>query len=404
MERRVESRFQVASKIRVIVPSAPARILDCDLMDISATGMRILSPGRVIPEEIVAVEVDLRLILAEVRHCDTRGKKFVVGVRRLHEVDKNARLSDPIACVQEMIADLRGHISARDEPDSAGLATRALENIVERDGKVDVASPVQAVGLTSEPVPEKPPEELPVEAQAEFAEVEPVAGMPVGIEVLDATFVEEPGAEAPARNDVLEATECDAEVESPEEVAAEAPSTEGARAEEPVRAVPARVDHPEPKRPAKADLLDAIRSAEAQKATDFAESPKSGRWRIPAAIAAGLVFAAGVVFTLNERRAEAARHASPAVVAEALAATPAAPALPAAQPAVEAPAPVTAVHHAQLKMTRSSWVTIVADGGKPFKGMLRKGTIRDIDFSNVATRRLGGAGGAELTLDGARVG
>jgi hypothetical protein len=311
-----------------------------------------------------------------------------------------------------MIADLRGHISARDEPDSAGLATRALENIVERDGKVDVAPPVQAVGLTSEPVPEKPPEELPIEAQAEFAEVEePVAGMPVGIEVLDATFVEQPAAEAPARNDVLEATECDAEVESPEEVAAEAPSTEGARAEEPVRAVPDRVDHPEPKRPAKADLLDAIRSAEAQKATDFAESPKSGRWRIPAAIAAGLMFTAGVVFTLNERRAEAARHASPAVVAEALAATPAAPALPAAQPAAqpaalpaaEAPAPVTAVHHAQLKMTRSSWVTIVADGGKPFKGMLRKGTIRDIDFSNDATLRLGVAGGAELTLDGARV-
>ena len=88
MEYRAEPRFPVRSPIRVIVPGDPARILSCDLIDVSATGMRFITAERVTPDEIVAVEVDSRLVLVEIRYCQPRGDKFVAGVKRLQEIPK----------------------------------------------------------------------------------------------------------------------------------------------------------------------------------------------------------------------------------------------------------------------------------------------------------------------------
>ena len=145
MEYRAEPRFPVRSPIRVIVPGDPARILSCDLIDVSATGMRFITAERVTPDEIVAVEVDSRLVLVEIRYCQPRGDKFVAGVKRLQEIPKGAELKDSAACATEMIWDLRRHISAGGEGDLQALAMKALERIVER-------SEIQPAG--QEPNPE----------------------------------------------------------------------------------------------------------------------------------------------------------------------------------------------------------------------------------------------------------
>jgi hypothetical protein len=162
MEYRAEPRFPVRSPIRVIVPGDPARILNGDLIDVSGTGMRFLADEEVTPDEIVAIEVDSRLVLAEIRYCQTRGYKFVVGVKRLQEVAKSAELKDSGACATEMIRDLRRHISAGGEGDLQALAMKALEKIVERSeipavGNESIleANPAgnNAESLPSEPIP-----------------------------------------------------------------------------------------------------------------------------------------------------------------------------------------------------------------------------------------------------------
>jgi len=152
VEYRVEPRFPVRSPIRVVVPGNPARVLNCDLIDVSATGMRFLSDQSVIPDEIVAVEVDSGLVLAEIRYCQPWGDKFVAGVLRLQEIPKRGELKDPGACATEIIRELRRHISAEGDPDSKALAMNALQKIVER-------SEISSTG--NEPGPEAHPEPAP---------------------------------------------------------------------------------------------------------------------------------------------------------------------------------------------------------------------------------------------------
>lgn len=385
MERRIESRFQVSAKIRAIVPGHPARILDCDLSDVSATGIRFVSPEFIQAEEILALEVDLRLILAEVRHCEPRGMRFVVGVRRLHEIEKSAQLTDPVACVREMIADLHSHISAGDEPDSAMVAMRALESILERDGvrdeplpeaapaeveyieppraalqedvqddeasevapsEAEYLEPVEVETESSseeesisevipadveylEPVGQFPPveESVPEAIPSDEEQVEPVAEVPPVKESVpelipsDAVepIAEVPTEPAPAQESDPEPVPFDAEYFEPAaevpatphvepapvgeslQAAAEVPAmalTEASPLEESIpevtpSAVPPPADletTPGPqlvsKTPSQADLLDAIRTAEAEKPGDHPEVSTRKSWRIPLSIAA----------------------------------------------------------------------------------------------------------------------
>ncbi len=514
MERRAEDRFQVSSKIRVIVPEEPAQILDCTMADISATGIRFQSPARMESGQIVAVEVDLRLILVEVRHCETRGMKFMIGVRRLHEIDKNVQLTDPVACVREMIADLHGHISEHGAPDPGWLATQALEQIVARDGDREVSAesprpqlvysappppPVEPVLLDAElveqsvtakvatnrdadiidasPEPEEAGPAIPV--AAEFFEtpalepklnVEPMAALPVAPAVVDAHPVEAPAVEAPTVEAVPApetivahesahttpevpssqaeapaqqappAFDVDAEMAAEREAEmaarmkrlqeimfAEAPPAdlapqEGSEAPAAEAAATPAVPPAEPaepkaetasviEMPVKGDLLEAIRSAAAETPVEEAQTAKSNSWRIPLAIAAGLILAAAIAFTMYQRRSDANANvpAQPLVeVKEAhVEPTPAPAPPPPAAKATPAPAKTAAtpaaVHHAQLKWTDASWVSIVVDDGKPFQGTLQKGDTRALAFSKNATLWLGNASGVEIVLDGAKI-
>lgn len=481
MERRAEDRFQVSSKIRVIVPEEPAQILDCTMADISATGIRFQSPARMESGQIVAVEVDLRLILVEVRHCETRGLKFMIGVRRLHEIDKTVQLTDPVACVREMIADLHGHISERGAPDPSVLATLALEQIVARDGDRELdpnAPPPRIISSAPPPAPAEPVlldaelleasagpkvkakrQDHIIDASAEADEISvasearPVAAAPTPaeshspvVEVPVVALAQETVQATPEPAEVAAASRVGAPIEAAppvfdvdaemaaereaemaarmkrlqEIMFAEAPPDDVAGAENSEAPSPAEPAQPPSaasviEMPVKGDLLEAIRSAEAEKPTEEPQDAKSNSWRIPLAVAAGLVLAAAITYTMFQRRSDANVNVpqQPLVEVKEARAEPApiptpAPAPPAAATnAIPAPAKSAAipaaVHHAQVKWIDASWVSIVVDDGKPFQGTLQKGDTRAIAFSKNATLWLGNASGVEIVLDGVKI-
>ena len=170
MEHRGEPRFPVSSPIRVIVPGEEARTFESKLIDISGTGMRFLVPQPVDSESVVAVEVDSRLVLCEIRYCQPRGDRYVVGARRLHEIAKDAQLSDAPAVVTEMLGHLRRHITAGSSGDSQTLAVQQLEQIVERSENPQAFEPPQPT-----PAPVAEPEPIAHQTEPEVvAEPEPL--------------------------------------------------------------------------------------------------------------------------------------------------------------------------------------------------------------------------------------
>ena len=453
MERRIESRFPVRSTIRVIVPGTPARVLSCELIDVSGTGLRFLATQSLGLEEIVAVEVDHQLILAEIRYCQPRSDKFVVGVRRLHEIAKSAELTDSAACVTEMIWDLHRHISAKGERDST-LAMKALEKIVEKGEVQESVESYQAPlpmavsgDAPAAPVPSQNENIIDVEPEVppvlEAVAMEPVA-QPLNaaeaqtedrLEVFESEFVDvEPALEPvniaePLPVDRLEAIRSDVAAVEPEAPPALEPVAEPVNIAEPptvdlLEAIRSDAADPEPEAPPVAepvaqpvnitkpptqDLLEAIRSAEMDAhvlaAASSGSKKPSRSWKVPLALAAALVLAAVLAVTLIERRTEA-KAPAPAVPAEtktasapAATVTPTAPAAaaPEAPPATSASA-VKGAHHVRITMLAGSWISIAADG-KLYQRTLQAGDIHEFEFSEKAILRLGNAPGVQITFD-----
>ena len=90
MDRRFEPRFQVNSPGKVTELSNPEREFDCVLVDISATGMKLVSNESFSVDSQLLVEFASHLVLANVRHSQPRGSKFIVGVERVHALPKLA--------------------------------------------------------------------------------------------------------------------------------------------------------------------------------------------------------------------------------------------------------------------------------------------------------------------------
>jgi hypothetical protein len=179
-ERRREPRFPVTSSIRVIVPGHPARTLDSRLIDISATGLRFLSNEKMPSEGLLGIEVDSRLILAEIRSCETRGDKYVLGVKRLHEIAKDSQLGDAEGVVAEMLSDFRRHITDGGKADTAALALKAMEQIVERSESGSGAPIEKAAEVSPEPVSVPAPVIVP-ETIAEPGPLAPAIVQPVSV-------------------------------------------------------------------------------------------------------------------------------------------------------------------------------------------------------------------------------
>src|SRR6202521_1378685 len=91
MYGRRETRFQIYAPGKLTLVDSPERELECMLLDISATGMKLVTDEGLPVDEVVALEVEDHLVLADVRYSEPRGDKFAIGAERIHAVDKSVR-------------------------------------------------------------------------------------------------------------------------------------------------------------------------------------------------------------------------------------------------------------------------------------------------------------------------
>jgi hypothetical protein len=355
-EKRGEPRFPVTSPIRVVLPGDGGHTIDSTLIDISGTGMRFLAPESLEAENVVGIEVDSRLILAEVRYCQPRGTRFVVGARRLHEIAKDAQLSDAPAVVSEMLGHLRRHLAAANAADSQSIAVEALEKIVER-------------------------REHPLNTPPELAQ----QGHPVDTEIV-AEPIQEKYPEPPSERSTTLDEPQPVEKFLPELVKEE--PSEPERAPEPVAV--AQVLLPKRQLPP-VDSLEAVRQALGAEFERAARQPAVRRRRLKTlhvalVLAASLLVAALLGYLLYQRQTDA-KTVAPA----------------AAEPApiiAAAPPNLQEVHHAQVRMLKSTWVSLAIDGGDPLKSVFQANDTHPFDFSKGATLRVADGAAVEITVDG----
>ena len=88
MDGRREARFQIYAPAKVTVLDTPEREMECLLLDISATGLKIVTTESLPVDEVIALEVEDHLVLADVRYAEPRGGKFTIGAERIHSIDK----------------------------------------------------------------------------------------------------------------------------------------------------------------------------------------------------------------------------------------------------------------------------------------------------------------------------
>lgn len=340
MERRGEPRFPVSSPVRVVLPRE-GRSIEATLIDISATGMRLLT-NEPVTESMVAIEVHSRLILAEIRHCEPRGDRFTLGTRRLHEIATDIPLDDTPAVVSEMLKHLHRHIAARGSQDSETMVTNALEKIVERRENPQLA--------ITPPLPAEP------------ADNEVVALVPQLAESAQEVVAPSPFPEQAPQAEIFEPPVLQVEpIVEPSEVA---------------------------------NTVSAL--AGDSKPTGL--TIRKG-WSPVFAVAAALVLAAVATTMFIQRRTDAKQtvaiqadtkpgipHQTTAVAAE-----------PTPEPAAP-PEPVT--HHVEIRMLDRSWISIAPDRVEAFRGQLKQGDVREFDFSSEAYIALTNAASAEIVVDG----
>ncbi len=377
IEKRGEPRFPVTSPIRVVVPGEGGHTMDSTLIDISGTGMRFLAPESMEAENVVAIEVDSRLILAEVRYCQPRGTRFVVGARRLHEIAKDAQLADAPAVVAEMLGHLRRHLAAGDAGDSQSLAVEALEKIVERREHPQSAAP-----------PELAPEAQLIEQEpvGQSIDIKPIGVAPINIEPIG---VEPIGAEyqEPELKHEFVSTQ-------PDPVETLAPESVNQEPSEPEPKPRPAVEILLPKRqPPPVDSLEAVRQALGAEFERAAREPASRRrgsrkLNVALVLAASLILAAPLGYILYQRQSEAKPPAPVGAVPARIIAAP----------------PKPEVHHAQIHVLKPTWLSLAIDGDDPFKSAFRADDTHPFDFSRGATLRVEDGAAVEITIDGNPVG
>lgn len=384
-------------------------MVDAQLIDISATGIRFLSEENIVAEGIAGIEVDHRLILAELRYSEPRGDKFVFGARRLHEVAKDARLDDAAGVVSEMLGAFHHHITDGEKRDSEAMALAVMEKIVERreNGEAAMApsEPAAVPQAAAEPVTEAH-----IQAEADA----PVEVRPVEEIVPDAKIARSeeppPAVEIPPANVAPRAP-------APHEAA---PHGSNVHVELPASAPPRSIDPVvlRPVAPERVDPLDAARASAASAIAAMQLEPRSRDevdWKTVLGIAAALVLAVILTAVFMQRRtqarsssAHAAAHVTAAAPVDAASAPQVLPTQPApTQPAPAQPSPLqtppspqAAAQHVLIRAVGPTWISISVDGHEFFKGSLQKGARREFEFSGTSTVGIAKGSNVRLTLNG----
>ena len=363
MDARHEPRFSIYGPVKVTLLSSPERVLDCVLTEISATGLKIIAPESLAADEIISVEAEDHLALADVRYSQPRGDKFTVGCERIHVLNK-VSLPDEKSKVEQirlLVDDYRNRISggiATPRPDVDKVESGRLEREIAQ--KCADAPPEKAENPTPAPMP--PP--APTPAPGPFATREQLldaAGAWV-VEHWDKT----PTADATpsGRSEIVDRLT----LHLAEKMRPPTPAPEIA----PEKAPKKIAQKTAPKTPKKINLR---------------------RWRIPAGLAAAALLGWGlsaVFWSLGS--SGAASHIESSIAALIV---------PQEKPA---PAPVSSIRHATIKAAEPTWVMVTVDGKRVLNKKMVKDDVREIEFSSKATLRVGNAKGLEIILDGRPIG
>src|SRR6266446_5878743 len=82
MNRWTDPRFHVYAPARVARIEEPETEMDAEVLDVSPAGLRLVTAEELQEGQIITIETDRHLILADVRSCVARGAKFGIGAER----------------------------------------------------------------------------------------------------------------------------------------------------------------------------------------------------------------------------------------------------------------------------------------------------------------------------------
>jgi len=114
MDSRRELLFDVSAPAQATVLVAPYNALSVSLISLSADGLRLRAAQELSSNQLIVVELENHLLLAEVRDSNRDGGQFVIGAKRLHSLAKMdfpqdlARLEKVHALVDDFYSRSRG--------------------------------------------------------------------------------------------------------------------------------------------------------------------------------------------------------------------------------------------------------------------------------------------------------
>lgn len=388
MDARREDRFSIYGPIKATPLNRPDRVMDCVLLDISATGLKLIAPESLPVDDIISIEAEDHLALADVRYSQPRGDKFTIGCERIHVLNKGSlsREQPKIEQIRLLIEDYRNRIRtgiATPRPDTDAVeAARLDRQILERCGQTENGSAPEKAPVpdqwAAKPLPSSPPYATRDEL------LEAAAGW-VG-ENWD-KIAASPQAGKAGRGEIVDrlsfhlAEKLHARTAPPAQVL---PQVLSSAAEVSNPAQPLQTAQSE--QPQAAKISEKVERKAPQKA-------KPRRWRLPAGVAVAAILGWGLSALFWSFGSSGAASHLPSSIARLMTSE---------QPA--APAPATAVRHAQIKVVEPTWMTATSDGKRLFNKKLAKNDVREIEFSDKALLRVGNARGVEISLDGKPIG
>jgi hypothetical protein len=346
MDARREPRFSIYGPVKVTLLSRPERVLDCVLLDISATGLKLIAPESLPVDEIIAIEAEDHLALADARYSQPRGDKFTIGCERIHVLNK-VSLPDEKAKVDQirlLIDDYRNRIRtgiATERPDTnQAEAARLNQQISEKCGKAENPAPSAGPLATHEQL---------LDAAAAWV-----------VEHWDKTPASPHDATA-SRSEIVDRLTFH---------------------------LAEKLRPPTPPQP------EPVPDKKLQKTPPTPKQKVNVRqWRLPIGLAAAAILGWGLsALFWSFGSSGAVSHLQSSITA--LISPKQAP----------APAPNPSVRHATIKTVEPTWIVATSDGKRLFNKKLAKDDVREIEFSEKALLRIGNAKGVDITLDGKPIG
>jgi hypothetical protein len=438
MNRRLETRFQVYAPAKVALLDDPDQESEAQVLDVSGAGLRLVADRELPEDQIITIETDQHLILADVRSCLPRGNRFGIGAERIHSAAKLAlppassraernqiliedfhrRLLDELqnppdrAAIRSSPAVERFEANHADSPAAAAppepVATLELQPTFERQTTSEppteselkpVSEPgTPGAGLDEPPragpyVQELAPAEPP-EITRDSQEHVPFVATPITVSSIPSPIDPETEPLTAANPGVAE--DANPHTDHGEAALAEAPAAEVVAAA-PTISPPLAQREKEP-----------VQTRHAEE-TVVAPLPAQARSRVMAVvIAAALTVAAWVAF-LNWPFTKRPPVAPIATAVQSPPAPVAAP-VPAAIPAAPVPkaagraTPPAGMSRVVITASDRSWVNACADGNPAFSKLFVNGSKQELVFSSRALVRMGSAGPLEIRLNGKSVG